>query len=221
MTDYRALHAYAGTDASEYDARRFLTMKGRLTDRLEWRLLRRGLAALQARTGGRLVTVIDIPVGTGRMAIRLKGAGFAVTAVDASASMLEVAKDKGAADSYVLGRAEAIPVEAASVDAVVCARLLGHLPLQSKEQALREFARVARHGAVVFFAADTRWLRLRRRFEARRGRNVDAWQPVAVMEARGIAETAGFRVIRVMRLLGPISETRALVCEATEANPVS
>jgi SAM-dependent methyltransferase len=59
------------------------------------------------RTGGR---VLEIGVGTGRVAIPLAQAGYAVTGIDASEAMLAIARDKaaqaGGADRLTLVRAE-------------------------------------------------------------------------------------------------------------------
>ena len=161
MEDYRALRAYNGSRATAYDDLRFRTWRGRLVDRLEWRLLFRGISALMTRTG-RLTSVVDVPAGTGRMTVRLARSGLHVVAVDASADMLAIAEARGGADGYVVGRIEQLPQLVASADGVVSLRLFGHLPVGTQATALRQIREVARIGAVICFAADTPWLRLRR-----------------------------------------------------------
>jgi SAM-dependent methyltransferase len=210
VEDYRALHSYDGPQAEAYDSRRFETLRGRLVSDLEWRLVFRGLSALMARTG-RLTNVVDIPAGTGRMTIRLKRSGLRVIAVDASADMLAIAQDRGAADEYQVGRIERLSELVTTADCVVSLRLFGHLPIEVKTLALREVREVARFGAVICFAADTPWLRLRRALQARRGRTLAGWTPLSDARACDMAREAGFEVVRVLRLLGPISETHALV----------
>jgi ubiquinone/menaquinone biosynthesis C-methylase UbiE len=210
VRDYRALHAYSGGDADSYDRVRFSALKGRLVDRLEWRLLSRGLASL-SREVGSLERIIDIPCGTGRMAIRMRSPHCRVIAVDASEDMLAVARGRHAADEYVVGRVENLASLAYEADCVVSVRLLSHLPHGSKPVTFRQFRKVGGKGAVVFFASDSRWLRLRRWYQKRHGRNLEGWTPMSVAEARCMAEASGFKVIRVRGLLGPFSETHALV----------
>jgi SAM-dependent methyltransferase len=218
LEDYRALHAYGGSKATGYDAVRFTTWRGRLVDCLEWRLVFRGLSVLMARTG-RLSSVVDVPAGTGRMTLRLSASGLRVTAVDASADMLSVARARGGADDYLVGRVESLSDLVAVADCVVSLRLFGHLPVKAQAQALRQVRAVARYGAVICYAADTPWLRLRRAAQARRGRVLSGWTPVSDGQACEMARAAGFEVVELLRLLGPISETHALVlrCTALEA----
>jgi SAM-dependent methyltransferase len=208
--DYWALHAYSGGLAARYDEVRLATWRRRLVDRLEWRLISRSLAALMA-SSGRLASVIDVPAGTGRIGVRLKSMGLAVVAVDASADMLAFAEDAGAADRYVIGRIEHLSEVVESTDCVVSLRLFGHLPLRNQAEALHQVRRVARFGAVVCYAADTRWLRLRRTVQGRMGRTFEGWTPATDRAACQMAAEAGFQVLGVNRLLGPVSETHALV----------
>ena len=78
------------------------------------------------------------------------GAGReAVTAIDLSARMLEEARQRQAADRYLLADIEAIPLADAQFDLV-----WSHLAVQwcsSLPQALRELYRVARPGGKVAF----------------------------------------------------------------------
>jgi ubiquinone/menaquinone biosynthesis C-methylase UbiE len=215
VDDYDALHAYGASGAPTYDDLRFKTWRGRLVDRLEWRLVFRGLSALMARTG-RLTSVIDIPAGTGRMTMRLRRSGLRVVAVDASADMLSIAQARGAADEYVCARVERLSEAVAPADCVVSLRLFGHLPADTQATALRQSREVAKFGAVICFAADTPWLRLRRAIRARTGRVLAGWTPVSDRAVCQMAQKAGFEVVEVLRLLGPISETHALVLRSLE-----
>lgn len=209
MGEYRALSSYGGDSARDYDLLRFTSWRGRLVDHLEWRLVRRGLQRLGWRPQTR-ATVLDVPIGTGRIAARLSRSGADVVGVDASADMLTKAREKGSAAGFILARAESIPVPDRAADFVVSLRLFGHLPREAKLEALRQFARVG-EGCVVCFAADTPWLRSRRRRQARRGRRLDVWHPMSDRDARRLAGEAGLRVVSLLRMFGPVSETRALV----------
>ncbi len=210
MSEYRALAAYEGEAAREYERTRFRSMRGRLTDGLEWRLIRRGLGRLGWRDGED-VRVLDVPVGTGRMASRLSRAGCTVTGIDASADMLSEATSRSSASRYLLGRIEELPLDSASVDYAVCVRLFGHLPPDAKDAALRELARVSARGCVVCFPGDTRLLRARRSRQARSGRRLDSWFPMSRRHAEAMARAAGFADAETLAILGPFGETRALV----------
>ena len=210
MDDYPALHRYSDRYARDYDVRRFRHLRGKAVDAVEWLCVRRALARVE-RLRGPLHTVLDVPVGTGRMAKRLGARGFQVTGLDASADMLAVARGIDAAYAYQVGRAEQMPFADRSFDAVVSVRLFGHLPTGAKAEVLAEFRRVARRGAVVFVPGQTRWLRLRRAWQARRGRSLRSWNPVSSSEMRALAGQAGFHVAGTTYLFGPFAETRAVI----------
>lgn len=210
MEDYPALHRYSDDQAQRYEAKRFRHVRGRAVDALEWLLLRRAVVRFERRYGS-LHDVLDVPVGTGRMARRLAARGIEVTGLDASEDMLTVARNAHVAQAYQVGRAEDLPFPDRSFDAVVSVRLFGHLPAGAKAEVLQEFGRVARRGAIVFVAGRSRWLSLRRDWRARRGKPSGAWHPVSTTDMRTLAADAGFHVMGTMYLLGPFSETRAVI----------
>ena len=61
---------------------------------MEWLLLRRALTRFERR-GGSLHDVLDVPVGTGRMAKRMGAQGIEVTGLDASEDMLGARQARG------------------------------------------------------------------------------------------------------------------------------
>jgi ubiquinone/menaquinone biosynthesis C-methylase UbiE len=77
-------------------------------------------------------TVLDACTGTGRYAIRLAQQGKSVTAIDASDSMLAVAKRKAAEHDLTIdfrsGDISALPFDNDSFDLVICALALSHNP---------------------------------------------------------------------------------------------
>jgi SAM-dependent methyltransferase len=94
------------------------------------------LAAELDGTGG---PVLEIGVGTGRIAVPLADAGIPVLGVDLSAPMLGVLAAKGSAVAAVRASATALPVRAHSVGAVIACHVL-HLISDwqlAVEQALR------------------------------------------------------------------------------------
>jgi ubiquinone/menaquinone biosynthesis C-methylase UbiE len=87
---------------------------------------------------------LDVACGTGRHTAYLVGRGHAVIGVDASAEMLGVARPKVPAAEFHEADLHELPLADASVDVVVCALSLVHVPDLSR--ALAEFVRVLRPG---------------------------------------------------------------------------
>ena len=111
------------------------------------RLSAQGLLAALGENG--FPQVLDAGCGPGSNSRYWRGAGSQVTAIDLSARMLEEARQRQAADRYLLADIEAIPLADAQFDLV-----WSHLAVQwcsSLPQALRELYRVARPGGKVAF----------------------------------------------------------------------
>jgi SAM-dependent methyltransferase len=89
-------------------------------------------------------TVLDAACGTGRYAGMLADLGHEVIGVDQSGAMLDIARKKLPSARFLEGDLTALPLPGRSVDAVVCALALVHVP--DLANALREFARVLRPG---------------------------------------------------------------------------
>jgi SAM-dependent methyltransferase len=89
-------------------------------------------------------TVLDAACGTGRYAAILAGRGHEVIGVDQSGAMLDIARTKLPSARFLEGDLTALPLASRSVDAVVCALALVHVP--EVASTLREFARVLRPG---------------------------------------------------------------------------
>jgi ubiquinone/menaquinone biosynthesis C-methylase UbiE len=70
-----------------------------------------------------------------------------VIGVDATETMLDIARGKVPGGDFRLGRVEALPLDDASVDLITCALALTHVP--ELEPVLREFGRVLRPGGAV------------------------------------------------------------------------
>jgi ubiquinone/menaquinone biosynthesis C-methylase UbiE len=98
---------------------------------------------LKAQTAA---TLLEVGVGTGRIAAPLGKRGLRVTGVDASRGMLGRAREKGIA-RLVRGSAYALPFRDAAFDAALFVHVL-HL-LEDPRAALREACRVTRTGAVA------------------------------------------------------------------------
>jgi SAM-dependent methyltransferase len=89
--------------------------------------------------------VLDVGTGEGQIARRLARAGAGpLIGVDPTVAQLRVAAARGGDVRYARGRAEALPVATASVDAVVACLVFEHLPDHTVP--LGEVARVLRPG---------------------------------------------------------------------------
>jgi SAM-dependent methyltransferase len=98
--------------------------------------------------------VLDIGCGGGALARGLAVAGARVLALEVSEEQLApaLAADDGSGVRYVVGRAQALPLEDAAVDIAVFMRTLHHVPLEDMTEALREARRVVRPGGTVYVA---------------------------------------------------------------------
>jgi SAM-dependent methyltransferase len=100
---------------------------------IDWLLARLGLA--------RGATVLDVGAGTGKLTRPLLERGLRVIAVEPVAGMRAMLERTAPAADVRSGQAEALPVAAAEVDAVVAGQAFHWF---ATESALREFARVLR-----------------------------------------------------------------------------
>jgi ubiquinone/menaquinone biosynthesis C-methylase UbiE len=95
--------------------------------------------------------ILDVGTGTGRAAIALARRGAIVTGVDASAEMLDVARQRAAEEgvqvTFARGDVHALEFPDRSFDAVVCLRVLMHTPDWRRSTA--ELCRVARSRVVL------------------------------------------------------------------------
>jgi SAM-dependent methyltransferase len=98
--------------------------------------------------------VLDVGCGVGTLTRELAAAGARAVGMEISPERAEAAaaQDAGGVATYVAGRAEALPLGYATLDAVVYMRSLHHVPGELMDAALAEARRVLRPGGVVFVA---------------------------------------------------------------------
>ncbi len=138
-------------------------------------------AALELLPGGRAARVLEVGVGTGRIARPLLARGVAMTGLDLSRAMMErllATLPQGARQpGLILGSAEALPLAAGQFEAVAAVHVL-HL-LGQWRTALAEARRVLAPGGVVLAGYD--W----RAPDSPSARLMDNWR--AIVRARGLA----------------------------------
>jgi len=110
------------------------------------------LVAARPRAGER---VLDVGCGTGNAALLAARAGAQVIGVDPAARLLDVARDRAAAEqlavTFLRGDAAAIPVDDASADAVLSVFAVIFAP--DPEAAAAEMARVLAPGGRIVLSA--------------------------------------------------------------------
>ena len=88
--------------------------------------------------------VLDAACGTARHGVHIARRGHRLTGVDRSPDMLDRARRKVPDAVFLEGELEALPLDDAAFDAVVCGLALVHLP--TLDRAMAELARVLRPG---------------------------------------------------------------------------
>lgn len=135
---------YTGKAAESYDTKRSVSRKWQL----EQSAVRRILASLPHG-----ISLIDIPVGTGRFIELYRELGIAASGVDISNDMIARAREKADTFGFKIdlhqGSIFEIPAASGSFDCAFCIRLLNWLSLADVELALRELSRVSSKFIVV------------------------------------------------------------------------
>jgi SAM-dependent methyltransferase len=98
--------------------------------------------------------VVDIGCGSGALARALVVAGARVVALEVSEQQLApaLAGSGGSGVRYVVGRAQALPLEDGAMDIAMFMRTLHHLPAEDMTKGLQEAGRVVGPGGTVYVA---------------------------------------------------------------------
>jgi len=107
----------------------------------EERMWRRSIRVVRARTSGRPLHVLNVGAGGGHAFLR--GLGH-VSSVDLSLQSLSQAR--AYSDVCYQADARCLPFEDGAFDLVFTSHVLGHIPIESKQEAIAEIARVTRSG---------------------------------------------------------------------------
>ncbi len=196
----------------EYDKKRFKNIKGRLTNRLEIKLIERALKRIGINPPA---SIIDVPCGTGRVTLHLLKKGFSVTGTDISSAMVEhtnksIEKEFGEnINKAKVEDAENLSFADNYFDAGVSLRLLGHVPPENRLKILRSLGRVCKKGLVLAYYNRYSLKNIMRR--KKRKRKKIPWYPAGRKEIKAELEKSGLKVDRVFYLLRFFSETMLIV----------
>ena len=165
--------------AAAYGRKHSRTWLRRLSHWREMRCVRAAVTAALATLQPRVPhpVILDLPCGAGRLAPWLAGIASQYLPGDHSPHMLELTKGELArhglgerAPRYLQTDARQIPLEDASVDLVVCLRLVHHFPDRADLAAiLGELARISKGPVVVSFLDADSWKQRRKRRRAASG----------------------------------------------------
>jgi ubiquinone/menaquinone biosynthesis C-methylase UbiE len=214
MNDYRAKTAYQQTsEADSYDAVRFKSAKGRMTDWLEKRAFLKGLR--DTPSGAR---ILDVPCGTGRATEWLLDLGYRVVGSDISEPMMAHAKEKLGGhenlEGFYQADAVSLPFADGEFDAVTSLRFANHVPPDVRLHVLSEMRRVCKGRIVISYCNPNSLSGLKRRLKALIKKPHAPWNAATPRQVRAEAHKAGLRVVRAHPILGPVSETVVFVMMA-------
>jgi SAM-dependent methyltransferase len=205
--------------AADYDQHRFTTAGRKRRNVRKWRAIQKAFAETTD-----VLSVLDLPCGTGRFTGRLAEMGVNVVGSDISLQMMcEAAAspqvDHPGVEGYVQSDAEALPFQNASVDCIVSIRFMFHVDPVTRRRILREMGRVSKRWLIIDY---------RHRYSARWG----AWQvrhalgllrekPERVSR-RGLQSEfhdAGLNIRRVIPVRRWLSDKWIVLAEATHDEP--
>ena len=196
--------------AAGFDAKRFGGPIGTMLLADQERVLAEFLGDVAGRQ------ILDMATGTGRAALALAKRGAIVTGVDASREMLSVARtraaDAGLAIEFSEGDAHALAFPDRAFDAVVCLRMLMHVP--DWRRALAELCRVTRRRLVFDYPAFGSAAALQavwRHAALSMGRKVEAYRVFRSAEITAVLKSQGFDVVSTHKqFVLPIAFHKAL-----------
>jgi 2-polyprenyl-3-methyl-5-hydroxy-6-metoxy-1,4-benzoquinol methylase len=197
--------------AENYDKARFSSIPGRIFDRLEKKALRKMMSELPDNS-----LIMDAPSGTGRLAETLLEMGHRVVGVDISPEMLEVAKKKlkrfGDRYQTINSDVHGLNLEKESFDAVICARVLMHFPLEEQISFLSTVSSYSK-GLVVFNqSVITDYHRMRRYVKILLGNQVPASFPLTKNEVGNLITGTLLTEVRRRQVLPLVSEAVFFSC---------
>jgi 2-polyprenyl-3-methyl-5-hydroxy-6-metoxy-1,4-benzoquinol methylase len=203
--------------ALDYDAARFSSLPGRVFNNREKRIVLRAFAGVPR--GGRIA---DVPCGTGRLAEPLLAAGYRVHGIDISQQMLDVASRRLArfSDAFTTEASDAkrLPTLGPRFEAVLCARVLMHFPLEEQIEFLKGAATLTSGVVVINHSLSSPYQRMRRRIKRLLGHQAPARYPVSEEQIARLLSSAGLEEVSRYRLGPMLSEAVYIVAKAIPGN---
>ncbi|TRO62019.1 class I SAM-dependent methyltransferase [Candidatus Bathyarchaeota archaeon] len=149
-------------EAGRYDADRLSGSAGKVKHNVEIKKIGKILGKTLGKLDGR--RILEVGVGTGRIAVELAAKGATVYGLDVSTKMLEEterkAKERGVQVRVVKGSGERLPFRDAQFDAVIIMRVLAHV--KAPKKFVEEAKRVTKPGGTLvfdFYNADNYFIR--------------------------------------------------------------
>lgn len=152
--------------------------------------------------------VLDMPCGTGKLASVLTTMGAQVVGADLSLAMMELAKEPYQAprfSGFVCGNAERLPFCTAAFDTVVCLRFMHLVPPASRQNVMKELARVASRRVIVSFGVGSPFQLLRLKVRHAIFRGTSTPHPARLADLRIEIEQAGLHITQWRRILPILS----------------
>ncbi len=154
--------------------------------------------------------LLEVGIGTGRIAVPLAEAGVRVTGIDISPNMLGVLREKRRDIDVLLAEAAHPPLREATFDAALFVHILHLVP--DAEATLRATARLVHPGGVILFGFDQGRIGQREQADAIIARAVEeiAHVPIPTRDAHDEARATTERVLRDTRRGGLDLDRRQL-----------
>jgi ubiquinone/menaquinone biosynthesis C-methylase UbiE len=211
--DYGAKTRYQDIGIAEhYDTERFSSPLGRWADYLEKKALLKCLGVLTPAD-----FILDIPLGTGRIAGFLISRGFQVAGADISEEMMAVAKRRLEVFPNFKGAfredAEQMTFPDRFFDAIVSVRFMGHLPPPVRVRILREMKRVTRKQLIIAYYISGFTTDISKYLQGIGRKTGHQLYPVEKEEVEKEIHEAGLKIIVDLPMLRFISECHFLILE--------
>ncbi|HVU61117.1 MAG TPA: class I SAM-dependent methyltransferase [Mycobacteriales bacterium] len=208
--DPKVAEAWLDADsAADYERRRFTTLAGRLSQRLDFIALRRSLHGLP-----KSAPILDLPCGTGRALRFMAARGFRnLSGADVSPAMLAVAKSAAGNVTFVECDASKTNLPSAGYDLVFSMRFFGHVAPEDRPAILEEMARLSAGRVVIEIPISSRSAHfaksvLRRHTVGSRLPSKFDWHAGSLRTFRAQAAAAGLEVVAARRKLPVLSDSR-------------
>jgi ubiquinone/menaquinone biosynthesis C-methylase UbiE len=210
---YPAKTAYQNRNSAEtYDRLRFESLKGRIADKREKKIIGELLKDLPKGS-----VVLDLACGTGRIAGFLLSKGHKVWGVDISPQMLEVARKRLSAFGELVklrqGEAEHLPFEERFFDSATCIKLMGHVPPKTRIKILREIKRITKGPFVVAYYISGPVVNIKRKIKKLLTGNKAPWFPAPENCLKKEVASANLKILREKSVLKHLSETLILLLD--------